>query len=1069
MTAHLPHTALKRLATCLALLAAFAPLAVRAQQTPSPLDIEIFYIRALSENLQMPDYAEFVLQRVKQKYPEAAARLKVLEIEQQLAQGKFDDVKKKIAAEPDPDSPETWAMKSSLADYLFAFGRYDEAFGIYEALYKKFGDKPPAALGSFYRDSMYKYAQMLLRTKKEKKALEIYRLVVKLPMEPAEKRQIQFEVAELTINVAASIADPKSPERATLLKEGKKACEDILWEQDLWFAKGVALLARIRVVSGDIAGAQKLVQSYMGTINQIHEALMAQGREVGEDYSRLSPVAQCRFLTGQMLYLEAKKILDAAGEEELSADQKAQVIELLVGGKPQENGKKSTGAYQEFINVYVKYPGANDAPEAMALAEDIEETLVNRRLVKSFKKNITPEQRAEVSRRQFENARISFNEQNYLEAIERYTSILNQYPREIPDSINGLSELARSYIALIDPEKPETAVFELYADAVAGHLAETFCTGPGMNAAGDELRRIADVWAAEKGNVAKRDAIYNLFFTLYPEHTMAAPMIWANADRAYKAGDLEGALANYRRLAENYQKSPYSNDSLARIADIEGERGDTQASIAAHTELARRLEATGKKTGRLLVTRYQIASAQRALVSPEDLRSDDKAVSGAALKNLVTAAKGFQAVQKILDDPAEAALYATTDDDKTRNAELLEACYMGVASCYSSLASLNLAEERVAQFRDAAIKAFEETLTKFPDSDNGARILNRIGTLWTTVAAKAKDAAVKKDANQKADDAFSRLAKAYPDSEEAKLALFMQGRALIELGYASEGRDKFAQMFQDTSKYSPAQMLAVGDALREGRQTRDLALQAYEDAIRRAGDNENIKMSASLGRAMVLAGQDKLAEAVEALQRFVEDYPKSGLVLDANLQLSRSASKLASETQDATERNRLFNVAVKAMKNVRNYYNAKFLEADGRIRAAAEADPPAPAAEEDISARSRLTAKLAETDNDIGDILILESQSVAAAGDQAGAEEFRGQAIGHYISIMEAYDPTAADAPERAPHVQKSFRAGIDLLMQAREYGDAATYAETYINTFPNGTYLAEIRAWYNEASAQAK
>lgn len=1033
-----------------------------AQQAVSELDREIYYIQMLSERLMMPDYAEFVLQRVKAKYPEAGPRLKVIQIEQQLAQGKFDEVKKIIAAEADPEAEGTWAMKASLADYLFAYGRYDEAFGIYEGLNKKYADKPPESLASFYRDSMYKYAQMLLRTKKDKKALEIYKIVLKLPMDPAEKRQLQFETAELTINVAAAIPDPKNAERVALLAEGKKACEGILWEQDLWFAKGVALLARIRVISSDIEGAQKLVKSYLPTIKQIDDALMAQGKEQGEDFSRLSPVAQCRFLTGQMLYLEAKKILAEAGDAELTADQRAQVQELLVG--KQTAAGKTTGAYQEFINVYVKYPGANDAPEAMTAAEDIEEILVNRKIVKSFKKNITPEQRAEVSKRQFENARVSFNEQNYQEAVDRYVAILNQYPREVPDSINALSELARSYIALINPEDEATAINELYADTTVAHLAETFCNGNGMNAAGEELRRIADAWASEKGNVAKRDAVYDLFFTLYPEHSMAAPMIWANADRAFKAEDYEGALAAYNRLANDYRKSSYSLDALSRIAEIQKKQEKTEEEIATYTELAKRLEETGKPTQRLLVTKFQIASAQRGLVKPEDLRSEEKEVSDAALRNLVGSVKGFQGVQKILDDPAQAPLYAKTDEEKERNEQIREACYMGIAGCYSSLASLKLPDAKVAQFREAAIQSFETVLTTFPKTENGARILNQIGTLWTTAAAKAADEASKKSFNEKADAAFSRLSKTYPESEEAKLALFMQGRALIELGFASEGREKFTQMFKDTSKYKPFQMLAVGDALRDGRQG-DLALQAYEDALARADGDEGVLMRASLGKAVVLVSQNKLEEGVAALQRFVETYPKSGLTLDANLQLSRSASKLAADTKDSAERNRLFGVAVKAMKDVRNYYNAKYGEADRRARAAIEAETPVDP--EDTATLSRLSGKLAETDNDIGDILILESKALETAGEKDSAEEYHMKAIAHFISVVDAFDPSAADAPERSPHIQKSYRTIVDLMLQIREYEDAATYAKAYLDAFPTGTYLAEIRSKYNEASSQ--
>ena len=1050
--------------TSLLLLAAFAaapsPASAQSAATANPqLAHEIQFIRFLGDQLMMPDYAEIVLQKTKARYPDAAAVLKVLQIEQQLAQGKFDEVKAIIAAEKDPEAPETWAMKSTMADYYFAFGRYDEAFGIYQGLFKKYGDKPPEALGSFYLNSLYKYAQMLLRTKRDKIAVGVYESILKLPMEKAVKRQFLFEHAELLVNVAEE-EKPGSKERADTLAKGEKACKEVLWDQDLWFAKGVALLARIRVLRGDLEGAQKLVRTYLPTIKQIDDALMAQGREFGEDYSSVSPVAQIRYLTGRMYYEEAKKLLAAAGDGEIAGDEKTAILKLLVGSMNPQWGLNAD-AYNELINVAVQYPGANDAPEAMALAEEIEELLVNRHLIKGIQKSITPEQRARVSHSQFENARVSFNQQLYDKAAARYESILNQYPREIPDSITGLSELARCYIALYDPANPDTAIYALYADAAVGHLAETFCRGDGMEDAGNELRRIADFWVTEKGNQGRHDAVLERFYALYQDHSAAAPLIFADANRAFEAEDYDTALASYTRLANDYLRSPLSNDALVRIAAIHHKRENVEGELAACAELRKRLEAAAKPSPRLIGVMVQQAQARRSLAKPEDLRSDDPAVVSAAQKNLLAAAKDYQAVVKLLDDPAKAPLYAITDEDAERNRKHHENASMGIAGCYSALASMNLPEQKVSKLREAAIKAYEDTLAKFPSSENGAGILNRIGTLWTTAAAKAADDAGRKAANDKATAAFERLSKAYPESDEAKLSLFMQGRALMELGFASEGREKYIQMLKDTSKYTPSQILSVGDALREGRQA-DLAIQAYEDAERRSADNEGVRQRARFGLALSLAAQkDKAADAVKALEAFVQDYPKSALALDANLQLARSASALGADPaqKDPKERERLFGSAVKAMKEVRKYYNAKMDEIDKRARDGA-------AEEGDAEARLSLAGKLAETDNDIGDIMVRQSKAADTAGDKDGATAYRRQAIAHFIPVVESFVATAPDAAVRSPHVQKSFSTIVDLMMQSKEYEDAANYADLYLQTFPAGLYAGDIRLKASEARA---
>ena len=1047
-----------RAALAAALLA--AALAAPAQQPVSgnpELDREILYIRTLSDQFLMPDYAEIVLQNVKRRFPGAGAILKTLQVEQQLAQGKFDDVARLIAAEKDPESAETWAMKSSMADYLFAFGRYDEAFGIYQGLFKKYGDKPPKGLESFYFNSLYKYGQMLLRTQKTKLAVDIYKALLALAPEPAIRRNIAFEHAELLVNVAED-EKPGSKERTAFLDRGEAAVKDLLWEQDLWFAKGVALLARIRVLRGDLDGAQSLVRDYMRTIDQIDEALREQEPEAA---ARISPVAQLRYLTGRMYFEEARKLLDAAGDGDLAPDVKASVLKLLLGSKL-PNSDLPTDAYTELLNVAVKYPAANDAPEAMALVEQIEDTLLGRHLVKSFRKNITAAQRAAISHGQFESARVSFNQRLWDEAVSRYETVLNQYPREVPDSVSALADLAIAHIGLFDPAKPETAIHALYADAIAGHLAESFCDDPAaMVTAGDELRRIADSWANDKADPPRRDAVYDRFFALFPDHPMAAPLIWAKADAAFQAEDYDAALAAFSRIAETYLRSPLSNDALVRVAAIHRARGDAQAEIDALGTLRDRLRDSGKPSQRLLTVLYQIAVAHRALAKPEDLRSEDAAAVKAAQTNLRDAAKGFQEITKILDDPAQAAPYATSDEERDANRKIHEASHMAIAGCYSALASMNLPEAAVSTLREAAIKAFEDTLARFPGSDNGARILNQIGTLWTTAAAKAADDGARKAANDKANNAFERLARDFPDSDEAKLALFMQGRALIELGFASEGREKFAQMFQDTSKYTPSQMLAVGDALRDGRQG-DLAIQAYEDAEKRSADNENVRQRARFGRAIALAAiKGRAADAVQALEAFTQEYPKSALALEANLQLSRSASALAADpaVSDPKERERLFGSAVAAMNNVRRFYNGKADEIDRRARDGAPA-------EGDAEERSRLAGKLAETDNDIGAILVKQAQVADASGDKDAANRRRRMAIGHFIQIADSFDPTAPDADVRSSHVQRSFRTAVELMMQSKEYEDAAQYADLYLQDFPNGTYASDMRGWASEAKA---
>ncbi len=1016
-------------AALLLLGAAAVPQTATAQMESSgnpELDQELYYIKMLGDRLMMPDYAEFVLNQVKVRFPEAGPLLKVLQIEQQLGQGKFDDVRKVIAAEADPESEEVWAMKSTMADYLYAYGQYDEALGIYQGLVKKYGEKPPEALLSFYSNSLYKYAQMLIRIGKSENAVGIYETYLKLPLSKDAKRPVQFDAAELLVNVAEEQTD--GSKKSALLAKGKKICEEILWVQDLWFGKGVALLARIRVIQGDVAGAQKLVTSYLPTVKQIDDALMEQGKETGEDYSSLSPAAQCRFLTGKMLWLEAKKVVDAMDKEgrtDFTPEEKQQVVECLVG-KKNEDGTKTTGAYQELLNVYLNYPGANDAPEAMELCGEIENLMVSRQLARSIRpKNVTPEKQAEVARRQFDNARISFNMSNWEEAAGRFRSAINQFPAD-SGAVSAISSLAQCYINLAeDAKRAETmddkAVegYEIFADMVVGHLAEQFGRAPQaqMSDAGNELRRIADIYENKTTSPEKAKVVYDRFFSLFPDHPMAAPLLMTHGETAFKAEDYDTAVQNYyNRLAYEYTNSPLSIDALSRIAEIHRKREEPKEEIKVLVEMSKRLGAEAKPGQRYINVQYLLAQAVRGMIPLATLHSDDPAKVELANKNLKTAIGRYQSIVKMLEGD-KLANYQANDEEAARNRKILESCYFGTALGTSQLTEKGQEEAN----RLKAIETYENFLKKFPDSDQGARVLNQIGTLWITAGD-----------NEKADAAFTRLASKYPDSEESKLALFMQGRALIELGHRNEGLEKLRQMFADTSKYKPGQMLSVGDELKTAREW-DLAEEAYRDALKRAADNEGVSMRAMLGLADVLAGKKDLAGAARSYEEFVAKYPKSGLMVDASLSLSRVASQLAVDTSDAQERKRLFDASVKAMKDVRKH----------------RTEP----------------AELAATDNDIGDILIRQASAEEKFGDKEIAAETRRAAVSHFIPILDASDPKDETT---SPHVQKSYKTAIGIMVDLKEYSDALVYCEQYLNDFPSGLYTTDIRTWYNEAKANA-
>ncbi|MDX9793696.1 MAG: hypothetical protein RBU24_09340, partial [Kiritimatiellia bacterium] len=154
------------------LLSVVAPLCAAFAQNAvedAALREELRYIELLQQ-MRMPDIADEVIAETKKRFPEAGALLKVSETKGLLSQGRFDEVQKAIDAIPDKNGVEFWALTLAKADAYYAFGKYADADKLYLTFFKKI-EKPTGALVTFYRDSAYKYVQMLLYLGKDREAL----------------------------------------------------------------------------------------------------------------------------------------------------------------------------------------------------------------------------------------------------------------------------------------------------------------------------------------------------------------------------------------------------------------------------------------------------------------------------------------------------------------------------------------------------------------------------------------------------------------------------------------------------------------------------------------------------------------------------------------------------------------------------------------------------------------------------------------------------------------------------------------------------------------------------------
>ncbi|MFA6633685.1 MAG: hypothetical protein WCU90_15390, partial [Kiritimatiellia bacterium] len=328
------------------LLSVVAPLCAAFAQNAvedAALREELRYIELLQQ-MRMPDIADEVIAETKKRFPEAGALLKVSETKGLLSQGRFDEVQKAIDAIPDKNGVEFWALTLAKADAYYAFGKYADADKLYLTFFKKI-EKPTGALVTFYRDSAYKYVQMLLYLGKDREALAAFRNLFKVPLEEAVERQVRADMAELMLKLLPD--EKKKEDRDKMMKETETNVDKLLWKQDVWFGKAIVMKAHLFLMRGDLKGAQELVENYMPQLKTIHDSLVKQDPDGSQGMLRMSPMPQCRYLLAVLLMdeamAEAKK--DKADEERIK--------DLLVGEKDAQTGKrKQNGAFNHFINVF---------------------------------------------------------------------------------------------------------------------------------------------------------------------------------------------------------------------------------------------------------------------------------------------------------------------------------------------------------------------------------------------------------------------------------------------------------------------------------------------------------------------------------------------------------------------------------------------------------------------------------------------------------------------------------------------------------------------------------------------
>ncbi|NQU38531.1 MAG: tetratricopeptide repeat protein [Lentisphaerae bacterium] len=823
---------------------------------PDPkVKAEIQYAEAL-QKLGLPDYMKIVLDRLISEHPEAKPLIKILNLQSLISVGKFEEVLQIIAKERDQNSQDAWAMRLALADGYYAWSKFSDAQAIYVSFFKAFS-KPTPALNDFYINSAYKYAQMLLVLGDEEGAVAAYENVLKADVPKHIMRQVMSETAELLLKVAET---KKPAERKAYFDKIDKLTTDLLWIQDIWFGKAIVIMAQERAMQGNIDGAQKLVNDYTATLKQIHETLVEQNLE------SLSPMANCRYLLGSIMWDEAQKLIASGGD-------KAAIIDLLAGKAKAGGGGREPGALSHFLNVFIGYPSTKWAADAGEQADKIETIL--RGYGAKINTSVTPEKMAEVRRYQFQGARALFSQNQFANAVEAYLKVLNRFP-EGDTSVAALGELARSYIETDD---------DLMVDTTVRYMAERFGgSDPLQGKAGDQVLRAAGTYG-DRGNEERKAEVYEVYFDHFKEHPMAAALLYQFGTRKFSEERYQEARAYYERIVNDYPTSPSFLSALKQITYCQLKEGDTKAEILALKPYIAALEKERKPGTEYIRSKFRMAAAFQKL-DP---------------KYLPTAIKGYSEIIKLLEtkDPK----YAPDAGDDEKNAEVIQGCLFFKAVGYTQIKE---PAAKLNAYRGAAIKTLQTLVSTYPKSRYAPSALSQIGTLWTVL-----------ENADEAQKALKQLQTDYPGTPEAENSLFVLGTNLLDLGMRSRAVDIFRQMFSGQGKYSNTQILTAGNELLKAGEY-DISLQAFDRVI--ASTSERVYVEKALmGRGQVMVERKEYDKAATVLQEMLDTYPNSGMTVEASLQLTRCYSELATREPDSNARMEIFNKAIAAMTTARKY------------------------------------------------------------------------------------------------------------------------------------------------------
>ena len=1025
------------------------PATTLAEAAPGSLEAEIEYIDALSNN-GYPDFTEAVIEAAQKKWPDAGGVLKAAQIRAQLSGGKQDEVAKEIAKRPDQNSLETGLLKLELARSYYAYSKFAEADKIYADFFKRFTKVPDSAKRS-YVNAALTYVQMLNKLDRAKDCLPYY----KLAMEQAPDEEIQLFVrADYLKALLAQAELLQGGEREKLLKDADAIANQMVWRQDPYFGDAINGLAHVKMLRGDVKGAQEMIKNYLKTLMDIHEEYKKNDPDGSKGILRMSPLPQCRYLIGSMLYKEAQAEIakDKPDEERIK--------NLLLGERdPKTRKRNGQGALNHLVNVYTNYPESQSAAAAGEAMNAIVK-IIKDRYDTVVKFSTTPEQDAKVRQAQYVEADVKFDSGDWKGAAEAYSRVISRYGLNA-EALPRLGKMIQCYVRGGTQGSTLSPDAEMNARTVALAVAEGFSGVPDRrlrDAAGTEVGRIADFFG-EVGLKQLQREVNGAFFRYYPSHPDAARRQLDNAQvlaKSETAGDVDQAiriLTEIKDKATEPSQFDVRRSALAQLIAIHspsGARPDVVAELKCATELVTHFKQAAKPG-------IVGASAQLSLAAAYQHAGDTyrkaKNTKGATL----TYTRAAQTYEELIAELAKPdSRFVTTAEERAKVPTFVSQAQIYRGYCLQRIPATGDEAADKAR-RDEALACYTALLKRNPKDALAPHALLQVGTILSG-----------NDDVAGARRALDQLRKEFPESKEAKNAIPMLAAALASSGRTKQAAETYAEMFGNTAAYSTAQFMDAARALDEAGQY-GLAVQACDIVLKSgAAAYETAAMllrTRTLNSAALEAKDDATAaenatKAYLQLEALMEKYGRTTVAIDAELALVTDVAptvigllpkspalceavvfKGTPKDDRPADAQAARNALISEVKNA-----VKFVTAQRK----------------DYVTAAQLNLAVAQ---------VAEKGFVAARDNGAEPEALReaaGSALNAYTVAMspgvnpETRQVVPVDDPAVTGYVQAAYvgyirlageraRLGADDADRKAFFGDVVTFGNDYLAKFPNG------------------